>query len=135
VSRAPDPTLVRHIYDLHVLREHIDPAVMARLACEIATADAAEFGNQHPAYAADIQGETRKTILALQTDPAFRAAGWLFDRDFSCQLLSSCLAASSLDRGCFRGRPRWSPQHASRRRGPPCRARGPQSPAARPNSG
>ena len=72
VSRDPDPTLVRHIYDLHVLREHIDPALMARLAREIAIADAEEFGNQHPAYAADIQGETRKTIHALQTDPAYR---------------------------------------------------------------
>jgi hypothetical protein len=72
VSRDPDPTLVRHIYDLHFLREHIDPAVMARLAREIAAADAAEFGNQHPTYAADIEGETRKTIHALQTDPAYR---------------------------------------------------------------
>lgn len=72
VSRDPDPTLVRHIYDLHVLRGHIDPAVMSGLAREIAIADAEEFGNQHPAYAADIQGETRKTIHALQTDPAYR---------------------------------------------------------------
>jgi hypothetical protein len=72
VSRAPDPTLVRHIYDLHALRERIDRGQLAQLAREIAAADAEEFGNQDPAYAADIQGETQKTILALQTDPTYR---------------------------------------------------------------
>jgi hypothetical protein len=55
VSRDPDPTLVRHIYDLHVLQEHIDPAVLAGFAREIVAAETAEFGNQHPAYAADIE--------------------------------------------------------------------------------
>jgi predicted nucleotidyltransferase component of viral defense system len=72
VSRDPDPTLVRHIYDLHALREHVDPVMMSRLAREIALADAKEFANQHPAYATDIAGETRKTLHAIQTDPAYR---------------------------------------------------------------
>ncbi len=72
VSRAPDPTLVRHIYDLHALRERIDPARLAQLARAIAAADAEEFRNQDPAYAADIEGETRNTIVALQTDPTYR---------------------------------------------------------------
>ena len=60
LSRDPDPTLVRHIYDLHLMRGHVDPAVVADLARLIAEADAKEFGNQYPAYAADIAGETRK---------------------------------------------------------------------------
>ena len=72
VSRDPDPTLVRHIYDLHVLREHVDPNQVALLARAAAATDVEQFGNQHPAYAADIPGETRKTIHALQTDPAYR---------------------------------------------------------------
>ncbi|MDT7555511.1 MAG: hypothetical protein QOI16_4618 [Pseudonocardiales bacterium] len=32
-----------------------------------------EFRNQYPAYAADIAGETQKTLKALQTDPAHRS--------------------------------------------------------------
>ncbi len=72
LSRDPDPTLVRHIYDLHALREHIDPLAVANLARDIAKADAAEFRNQYPAYAADIAGETERALTAISTDPAFR---------------------------------------------------------------
>ncbi len=32
VSRDPDPTLIRHIYDLHMMRAPIDPAIVADLA-------------------------------------------------------------------------------------------------------
>ena len=45
-----DPTLVRHLHDLHALREHYDPAEVAALAREIMLADAAAYGNQFPAY-------------------------------------------------------------------------------------
>jgi nucleotidyltransferase AbiEii toxin of type IV toxin-antitoxin system len=72
-SRDPDPTLVRHIYDLHMLHTLIDPAVVAEMARAIAENDAAEFANQYPAYAADIRGETRKALAALRTDPLHRA--------------------------------------------------------------
>ena len=70
LSRDPDPTLVRHIYDLHLMQGHIDPVQVAALARDIAAADAQEFRNQYPAYAADIAGETRKALDALRTDPA-----------------------------------------------------------------
>lgn len=73
LSRDPDPTLVRHIYDLHLMQGHIDPNQVADLARDIAAADAKEFRNQYPAYAADIAGETRKALAALQTDPAYRS--------------------------------------------------------------
>ena len=43
------------------------------LARAIAEADAREFRNQYPAYAADIAGETRKALDALRTDPAYRS--------------------------------------------------------------
>jgi hypothetical protein len=74
LSRDPDPTLVRHIYDLHRMQGHIDPVQVATLARAIAEVDAKEFRNQYPAYAADIAGETRKALDALQTDPAYRSS-------------------------------------------------------------
>jgi len=73
LSRDADPALVRHIYDLHMMRDLIDPGQVAALACDIAAADASEFRNQYPAYAADIAGETRKALDALSTDPVHRA--------------------------------------------------------------
>jgi hypothetical protein len=54
LSRDPDSTLVRHIYDLHMMREHLDIAAVAALVRDIATADADAFRNQCPAYAADL---------------------------------------------------------------------------------
>ena len=73
LSRAPDPNLVRHIHDLHAVRAAIDRADAIDLARLIAQSDAEEFGNQYPAYLADIAGETHKALDALQTDPAIRA--------------------------------------------------------------
>jgi hypothetical protein len=67
-SRDPDPALVRHIYDLYMMREHLDPAVVVALARDIAAADAHEY----PAYAADIVGETGKALDAPRTDPLHR---------------------------------------------------------------
>jgi len=48
-----DPTLVRHVYDLHMLRGHYDLAEVALLAREIILADAAAYGHQFPAYRAN----------------------------------------------------------------------------------
>jgi hypothetical protein len=39
-----DPKLVRHLYDLHALREHYDPADVAVLTREIMLADAEAYG-------------------------------------------------------------------------------------------
>jgi hypothetical protein len=71
-SRDPDTTLVRHIYDLHMMRTLIEPAEVAALARAIAETDAQEFASQYPAYAADIAGETRKALDALRTGPLHR---------------------------------------------------------------
>lgn len=73
LSPNADPALVRHIYDLHLMRNLVDHDAVARMAREIATADADEFRNQYPAYHADIAGETRKALDALRTDPVHRA--------------------------------------------------------------
>jgi predicted nucleotidyltransferase component of viral defense system len=72
LSRDFDPALVRHIYDLHVLRDHIDRGTAIALARDIAAVDAAEFRNQYPAYHADIAGETRKALDALHSDVVHR---------------------------------------------------------------
>lgn len=72
LSRDPDPTLVRHIYDLHAMRECIDHNEFARLVPLIAAADADEFKNQYKAYADDILGETRSAVTALQNDRSHR---------------------------------------------------------------
>ncbi len=72
VSRAPDPTLVRHIYDLHIIRNAINGDIVARLARQIAITDAAEFKNQYPAYEADISGETRKALAVIENEPVYR---------------------------------------------------------------
>jgi hypothetical protein len=70
-SRDPDPTLVRHIYDLHLMQGHIDLGEVAALARDIVAADAREFRNQYPAYAADSAGETRNALDALRSDPVY----------------------------------------------------------------
>jgi predicted nucleotidyltransferase component of viral defense system len=72
LSRATDPALVRHIYDLHVMREHVDLDLVATMARSIAEADAKEFRNQYPDYQADIIGETRKALTALSDDVTHR---------------------------------------------------------------
>src|SRR5208337_3546937 len=72
LSRDPDPTLVRHIYGLHQMQGRIDNSQVAALARDIAAADAKEFRNQYPPYAANSVGETHKALAALHTDPAYR---------------------------------------------------------------
>ena len=73
LSRDIDPALIRHVYDLHMMRPHVDRDQVAALAAEIARIDAAEFRNQYPAYASDPAGETRKALMALQTTPIHRS--------------------------------------------------------------
>ncbi len=71
LSRDDDPALVRHIYDLHVLREHYDPATVADLASRIIRQDADTFANQYPAYRDDPMGETHKAVTTLTTDTLY----------------------------------------------------------------
>jgi Nucleotidyl transferase AbiEii toxin, Type IV TA system len=72
-GQAPDPTLVRHLYDLHRVRAQIETAQVAPLMRSIAVMDAEQFGHQHPAYREDIRGETRKALAHLSTDPGVRS--------------------------------------------------------------
>lgn len=66
-----DVTLIRHVYDLHVIREHYDSAEVAALAGAIMPHDAAVFGHQFPAYRANPLVETRRALQALAADAGY----------------------------------------------------------------
>jgi hypothetical protein len=76
-----DSTLVRHVYDLHVLRPHYDPAAVAILVQIIMLSDAAVYGHQFPAYRDDSAGETLRAIAGLAEDDRFATAYASFLRD------------------------------------------------------
>jgi predicted nucleotidyltransferase component of viral defense system len=76
-----DPTLVRHIYDLHVIREQYDAADVAALAQEVMVADAALRGKDFPAYEVDPVGETLKSVEGIAADTEYRTAYAKFCRD------------------------------------------------------
>jgi hypothetical protein len=67
----PDPTLVRHLHDLHALRAHYDPADLAALAREVMLADAEAYGNQFPAYRDNPMRETLRAVEGLAADPGY----------------------------------------------------------------
>jgi len=67
----PDPTLVRHLHDLHALREHYDPVEVAALAREVMIADAEAYGNQFPAYRENAMRETLRAVEGLAADPDY----------------------------------------------------------------
>jgi predicted nucleotidyltransferase component of viral defense system len=76
-----DPTLVRHIYDLHVIRQQYDTAAVAALAREIMVADAALRGKDFPAYEADPVVESVKAIEGMAADVKYQTAYDTFCRD------------------------------------------------------
>jgi len=76
-----DPTLARHIYDLHIIRDHFDVAEVASLAREVVRQDVEVFGNQFPAYREDPAAQTRRAIDALASDPRHEQRYAEFQRD------------------------------------------------------
>lgn len=76
-----DPTLVRHIYDLHVIRDLYDAADVATLAREVMAADADLRRKDFPAYQADPIAETLKAVEGIVADEEYRAAYAGFCRD------------------------------------------------------
>jgi hypothetical protein len=75
-----DARLVRHIYDLHVIRAHYDPAEVAALTRTIMLADAKAYGHQFPAYRDNPIAEALQAVAGLRKDPDFAHAtqrfGW-----------------------------------------------------------
>jgi hypothetical protein len=76
-----DKTLVRHIYDLHVIRAHYEFAEVIPLIPAIMQADAEAYGNQYPPYRDDPHGETWKAIHALENDPHYATVYAELNRD------------------------------------------------------
>jgi predicted nucleotidyltransferase component of viral defense system len=76
-----DPTLVRHIYDLHVIRDHYDAAEVAALALDVMKADAATRGDKFTAYQNDPLGETLRAIEGIANDKVFAEGYANFLRD------------------------------------------------------
>jgi predicted nucleotidyltransferase component of viral defense system len=76
-----DPTLVRHIYDLHVTSAHYDSAQVIALAREIMLTDVEAYGQQFPAYREDPVRETLRAAREMVTNREFAAQYEMFVRD------------------------------------------------------
>ncbi|GAA3844304.1 nucleotidyl transferase AbiEii/AbiGii toxin family protein [[Pseudomonas] carboxydohydrogena] len=76
-----DPTLVRHIYDLHMTREAYDAKEVATLAREVMKDDAATRGKSFPAYRKDPLAETLRAIEGIPKDKVFIDGYATFQRD------------------------------------------------------
>jgi Nucleotidyl transferase AbiEii toxin, Type IV TA system len=76
-----DPTLVRHIYDLHAIREHYEAADVAALACKIMHSDAETYGHQFPAYRNDPLAESLRAVEGVAADADFAGDYTNFRRD------------------------------------------------------
>jgi Nucleotidyl transferase AbiEii toxin, Type IV TA system len=76
-----DPTLVRHIYDLHAIREHYEAADVAALACKIMQSDAETYGHQFPAYRNDPLAESLRAVEGVAADADFASDYANFRRD------------------------------------------------------
>jgi predicted nucleotidyltransferase component of viral defense system len=76
-----DKTLVRHVYDLHVVRSHYDPAEVIALAREIMHDDVEAYGHQFPAYRENPVAETVRAVGGLATDDRFASYYVEFLRD------------------------------------------------------
>jgi len=76
-----DKTLVRHVYDLHVIRSHYDPAEVIALARGIMRTDVEAYGHQFPAYREDPVAETLRAVGGLATDDRFAGYYAAFLRD------------------------------------------------------
>ena len=81
LRKERDPTLVRHIYDLHMTREHYDVAETAGLALEVMKADAQTRGDRFPAWRKDPLGETLRAIEGIPKDQVFVDGYADFQRD------------------------------------------------------
>lgn len=76
-----DPTLVRHIHDLHAIRAQYDPDDVVRLAREIMADEAAKRARDYPAYRDNPVGETLKTIDGIAASADYAADYATFRRD------------------------------------------------------
>ena len=76
-----DRTLVRHVYDLHMVRANYDPEAVIDLAREIIRVDVEAYGHQFPAYRDNPIAETLRAVQGLASDARFAEAYAAFLRD------------------------------------------------------
>ena len=81
MQRTRDPTLIRHVYDLHAIRAHYDPAEMAALAREVMQADAESRGHEFPAYGADPLAETLRAVAGIAASAEYAGDYAVLQRD------------------------------------------------------
>ena len=81
LNNPPDPTLVRHMYDLWAVRAHYDRGAAAALIPALIQSDAEAFGNQFPAYRENPMAATAAAIEVLTADPAHERRFSAFQRD------------------------------------------------------
>ena len=76
-----DPTIIRHIYDLHVIREHYEVNEIKVLLFDIMKEEAETFGQQFPAYRDNPLVETLRAIEGIESDPEYAHNFAKFYRD------------------------------------------------------
>lgn len=79
-----DSTLVRHVYDLHMVREHFDTLDVVALAREIMEADAKDLGHQFPAYRDDPIAATMRAVEGMVVTFEYSGRYGAFLRDMVC---------------------------------------------------
>jgi hypothetical protein len=81
LQRERDPTLIRHVYDLHAIRAHYDAAEVAALARDVMQSDAETRGHEFPAYAADPLGETLRAVAGIAASAGYAGDYAVLQRD------------------------------------------------------
>ncbi|HAT1820774.1 TPA: nucleotidyl transferase AbiEii/AbiGii toxin family protein [Legionella pneumophila] len=72
-SRKEDETLVRHIYDLHLINQsNADKNKISKLLKEVIEIDIKEFGNQHPQFRDDPYNELLYGFERIQEQEKFK---------------------------------------------------------------
>ena len=69
-SRADDETLIRHVYDLHLIYESMQsPASLKSMVQRVIEIDQEQFGNQHEEFMRDANNELRYGLSLLIEQP------------------------------------------------------------------
>ena len=68
-TKDDDETLVRHVYDLHLIRDLIDDAVLKKLVSQVIQIDLEQFGNQSPQFKTNPMAELQHGLRLLVNDP------------------------------------------------------------------
>ncbi len=69
-SRQDDETLIRHIYDLHLIYKSItEPSALKNMVQKVINIDRKQFGNQHPEFMDDAIAELKYGLSILIEQP------------------------------------------------------------------